>query len=473
MNELDPAARARDSFAALCRSLEAKGDGLTRQLAIFVAETASRSLPESVLTNAKTIIIDTLGIALAASTRPVGQVITRYAAQAGPSPAVATIIGGGVRVSPEMAALANGTLANALDYDEGSHVCTHVLPAVLSLAERDHRSGQDLLDAFAIGFEAGTRFAECFDGARTRQGGPTYRGWWHVGLTGPLAATMAAARLLGLDRKKIAIAIGIASCSCGGFRRNMGTMAKSLHSGNAARAGIEGALLAQNGFTADPEILEAPLGFMQSVCLAGESDSSAVMQRLGNPFVLANGLRIKPYPCCARAHPGLDAILSLQRQAKFSDTDIELIEADLEPFSLLRAVPVDEDGAGFSGAFLLAAAVVNRALGLEQISEARLHDPRVAALMQRFSHLPGKKIVVHLRDGRVLTASTVPRPGSPRIRRLTTPAEVEAKYMACAEPVLGRDNSRNLLERLQTLEQQPTIDELMTIAGRREARGYL
>ena len=332
-----------------------------------------------------------------------------------------------------------------------------------SLAERDRRSGKELLEAFAIGFEAGTRFAECFDSARLGEKGPTYRGWWHVGLTGPVAAAMAASRLLGLDRDRTATAIGIASCSCGGFRRNMGTMAKPLHSGNAARAGVAGALLAQLGFTADPDVLEAPLGFMDAVCLPGESDYSAVMERLGNPFVLAGGLRIKPYPSCTRAHPGLDAILSLQREADFSDSDIELIEIDLEPFSLLRPIPADEDEAGFSGAFLFAAAIVHRSLGLDQISQATIQDPRVVALMQRFKYVPGKQVVVHLRGGRVFTTSTI-IPGAPKARRLTAEADVLAKYRACTEPVLGRSKAAELLRQIQTLEQHANIEELMAIA---------
>ena len=464
MTEPSGGAATKDCLAEIRRSLEPKGDRLTRQLAAFVADTPAASLPENVLTNAKTIVFDTFGVALAASGRPVGQAITRYAAAAGPAPAVATILGAGIRVSPEMAALANGTLANALDFNESSHISTHVLPAVLALAEQGSRSGKDLLDAFAIGFEAGTRFAECFDNARAGQQGPTYRGWWHVGLTGPVAAAMAAARLLRLDRDKVAMAIGIASASCGGFRRNMGTMTKPLHSGNAARAGIQAAVLAQHGFTADPDLLEAPLGFMEAVCLPGESDTAAIMRRLGNPFILADGLRIKPYPSCARAHPGLDAILSLQRQTDFSDTDVEWIEADLEPFSLLRPNPADEDEAGFSGAFLFAAAIVNRTLGIDQISDATIRDPRVIALMRRFQYTPGKTIVVHLRDGRVLTAPTKV-PGSPKLRRLTSEADILAKYKACAEPVLGRNGARDVLARIQTLERQTNIDELMALAA--------
>src|SRR5262249_7034363 len=148
---------------------------------------------------------------------------------------------------------------------------------------------------------------QVIDAKRRQQGGPTHRGWWHVGLIGPIAAAMAAGRLLGLDREQLATAIGIATASSGGFRRNMGTMAKALHSGNAARAGIEAVLLARRGFTGDPEIIEAPLGFLQAVVQPEDRDLAAITERLGRPYVLEGVLRIKRFPACNPGHPLIDA----------------------------------------------------------------------------------------------------------------------------------------------------------------------
>ncbi len=75
---------------------------------------------------------------------------------------------------------------------------------------------------------------------------------------------------------------------------------------------------------------------------------------------------------------------------------------------------------------------------------------------------------MHLRDGRVLTSPTVV-PGGPRIRRLTAEADIVAKYRACADPVLGHELASELLARVQRLEEDPTIEEIMAIAGRRVA----
>src|SRR5882757_5219737 len=260
------------------------GPRLTEMLAAFVAET--RDTPETTLEPAKNLILDTVGVALAAAGRPIGAINCGHVAEAPGESATATVLGSGLKAAPEAAALANGTLANALDFDDGSHLSTHILPVALALAEHHRLSGRAVLEAFIVAYEAGARLTQLIDFKRRQQGGPTHRGWWHVGLVGPIAAAMTASRLLGFDRQQTATAISIATCSSGGFRRNMGTMAKALHSGLAARAGIEAAVLARRGFTADPAVIEAPLGFLQAVVDPADRDIAAVTDRLGRPYVL-------------------------------------------------------------------------------------------------------------------------------------------------------------------------------------------
>src|SRR6266566_1214926 len=108
---------------------------LTELLASFVAGTPSEAIPTIVLEPAKNVILDTVGVALAASARSIGKIIVQHVAENAGAPATATILGAGIKVSAPMAALANGTLANALDFDDGSHLSTHILPAALAVAE--------------------------------------------------------------------------------------------------------------------------------------------------------------------------------------------------------------------------------------------------------------------------------------------------------------------------------------------------
>ncbi|OGA35599.1 MAG: hypothetical protein A3G80_01700 [Betaproteobacteria bacterium RIFCSPLOWO2_12_FULL_62_13b] len=442
-----------------------EGGKLTAELANFAVETKGSDIPKKALETAKILVLDTVGVALAAAPLPVGRIITQYALDAGGSP-VATILGGGAKATALMAALANGTLSNALDFNESSHIATHTLPAVLAVAEQNGLSGRDVLEAFAIGFETGIRITQAFDGARTRNGGPTYRGWWHVGVLGPLAATIAVSRLLRLDAQRTAMAIGIASCSVGGFRRNMGTMAKAMHSGNAASAGIQAALLANRGFTADPAIMESPLGFLSTLCQSGERDDAAISQRLGRPYALADKPRIKPFPSCAMSHQGIDAALAIRAQAPFEVEDIETIEADLHLFSLLRPDAPSEDAAGFSAAYLISAALVEGSIGVEQLGPPVLHDPRIRALMKRVKQVPGREreygpeqLTVRLKNGKVLSVEI------DSMRNLTTTDDIERKYRACATRVVSESAAEELRDLILGLDRLPNLDRLMLLAG--------
>jgi 2-methylcitrate dehydratase PrpD len=436
---------------------------LTELLASFVAGTPSEAIPKLVVEPAKTVILDTIGVALAASARPIGKIVVQHVAENAGAPATATVLGAGIKASAPMAAFANGTLANALDFDDGSHLSTHILPAALAVAEHRGLSGKQVLDAFILAYEAGARLTQAVDFKRHQNGGPTHRGWWHVGLVGPIAAAMTSCRLLGLDPRRTATAIGIASCSSGGFRRNMGTMAKALHSGNAARAGIEAAMLAQRGFTADTAVIEAPLGFLEAVVLPDDRDVAAITERLGRPYMLEGALRIKRYPACSPGHPLIDATLRLVNEHRITADAIGSIEADLHTFSLLRLEPCDEESAGFSGAFLIAATLIHGVFTLDQLSAKVVRDPRVTTLMKRIRRLPAAEsetMTIVMSDGHRVTTDV--RPAS----RLSERAAILEKFDRCAMPVVGRTAAEILKEQIAKLDEQPDLGRLMAAASR-------
>ena len=409
----------------------------------------------------KRMLLDTFGVALAASHHPVGRMITKHAgAQA--SSAEAGVLGSPVRTSAAAAAQANGTLANAIDYDDGNHVVTCVLPAALAMAEKTGASGADFLMAFAVSLEIGTRLKDLVDGARKDGGGPTHRGWWHVSLTGPIAAAAAAARLLRLDHQTAAMALAISTTSSGGFRRNMGTMAKALHSGNSARAGVEAALLAQDGFTGDPQAIEAPLGFARAVCAPEEPDWAA-LDRLGPPFFFerASLAKTKPYPCCTPIQPVLDAALALRAEHGLTANEIVSVDADLHRFSLFRHEASDVDAVGFCGSFLLAAALVRGRMGLDETGEDGVRDPTIHAMMQRIAHTKSdpERVVISTRDGRQFSKTVGP------IRRLTTLEEVVRKFDECASHAIPRNNIATLREAILNVEREPDLQRIMQLAA--------
>jgi 2-methylcitrate dehydratase PrpD len=333
---------------------------------------------------------------------------------------------------------------------------------VLAAAEHHKLTGKETLEGFIFGWECGARLTQIVDYRRKELKGPTFKGWWHVGLIGPIAATTGVARMLKLDRKQAASAIGVASCAGSGFRRNMGMMAKAFHSGIAARQGVESVELAKMGFTGDQQIIEAPLGFLAAVCPPEDRDIRPVTERLGNPYVLAGKQRIKIYPMCNPAHPIIDAALRLHAQKSFTIDDIEGIDADLHTFSLLRSEPWDEETAGFSGAYAIAASLVNGKLTLDEMTEKMVHDTRVKALMKKIRHVPQKtdeKVTVKLKGGKTVVVDVH------EVKRLTTQEGVSAKFRDCAARALPAASLGPIEEIVARLESEPNVDRLMKLVG--------
>jgi 2-methylcitrate dehydratase PrpD len=436
---------------------------LTQQLASFCVTTPAEALPGAARQSARQLILDTIGVALLASTHTVGRLITAQAAELGGSAQTASVFGAGnLKVAPVFAAQANGTMANALDYDGGGHLPTHILPAVLAVAEEGKRSGRDALAAFIVAYEAAARLTKVIDAKRAQHEGPTYRGWWHVGLIGPIAAALAACRLKGADVEQTARAIGIATASSAGFRRNMGTMTKALHSGNAARGGIEAAMLALRGFTGDGEIIEAPLGFVAAIALPDERDPTPITERLGRPFALEKSPGVKRYPAVTPSHGVITAALQLVAQGGFAVEDIERIESDFRTFSLTRGEARDQEEAGFCAPYLIAASLVHGAFGPEQIMPAAIDDARVQRLAHRVVQIgktagEGNVVILHLRGGKTLSARA-------RGERAFEPEFIARKFGQCAAAALKPHAVEEIADIVANLDQQPTIERLMTLA---------
>ena len=287
----------------------------TRIIADYIVNTTYDDLPDNVIQVAKMSIIDGIGTCIAGSETAAGRIITDYAREGNSRPE-ATVIAGGFKASAAEAALANGTMMHALDYDDGSedflgHPTTVILPAVLALGEWKGISGKEALLAYFLGYEVGNRIGAGM--------GPSHfdAGWHATATIGALAAVVASAKILKLDERQTTMAIGIAASLASGLRQNVGTMTKPLHAGNAARNGVFAARLAQNGFTADQGILEAPIGYAKVFGGTVAASLEKMTRKLGSPFeIISSPPIIKLYPSCRATAGPLDAILHIVRQHK-------------------------------------------------------------------------------------------------------------------------------------------------------------
>ena len=429
----------------------------------FVVEAAP---PAAARDAAARAVLDTIGVALAGAVEPAARAVQRVVID---SQGPCTILGLATSASPGDAALANGTAAHALDYDDMcfvslAHPSAPLVAAALAAAEAAGASGRSLLDAYVVGFEIETRLGRAMNPRHYQ------RGWHCTSTLGTIGAAAAAARLLGLDESACGHALAIAASEASGLKENFGTMVKPLHAGLAARNGILAAQLARCGMTASAAAIEGSQGFLAA--MNSEHASLAEFAAdLGSRWeIVDTGITVKLYPSCAGTHPTLDALLDLRRCERFVASDVESIEVGVDaivPTILIYDRPATGLEAKFSMTFCAAAAIVDGRVGIDTFDTAKLADPAIAAMQSRVTMrvdpaldssapaLTQARVTVRLKDGRVLTASAHGARGYPE--RPARSDELAAKFVACASRVLPEAKARLALKMISELESAADV----------------
>src|SRR5438874_7412156 len=337
-----------------------------------------RVQPE-VIDRARVAFIDTMGVMLAGSREDVARLVLEMVKVEGAAP-VATIVGQPLRASPQLAALANGVAAHAMDYDftflSGQSV-SPVIPALLPLAESIGAAPADCVAAFIVGAEVAARLLRA--SPRLSNDG----GWHSTGTVGAIAAAAACAKLMKLPAEKIPDVLGISVSLASGVAVNYGTMTKPLHSGNAARNGILAAQLGSRGFTAHAAAFEGTAGFFKTFT-RGLSVSLDPFKDLGSRYDLVTlGYSLKAYPCGGRGHTAIEAALALREQVGTRLADVTNIHCLVSKSSADRINtlwPESVEAAKFSAAYVVAYSLVNGAPRIPAFTEQALRDERVKAV---------------------------------------------------------------------------------------------
>ena len=356
--------------------------GFTHSIAQWVQDTGYHDLPEDVTQSAKRCILDTIGVALAGSRAEVSSIVREYVLHES-CVGNSLIWGSGVRTSPGSAALANGTMAHALDFDETNyssiaHPSAVVAPAVLAVAEAVNATGEDFLASFIVGYEVTSKLGRAVN--------PTAyeKGWWTTSALGTIGAAAAVARLLGLSQKQTEWALGLAIGQASGVRANNGTLAKPFQAGRAAQNGVLSAQLAQKGLTASSMAFEKPAGFFD-VCVDGNYKD--VAEVLGHPFDLVDpGVSFKQYPSCSASHAAVDALLGMISEYELSWKEIASVTCEVTPLvnmSLVYESPTTPDEARFSMQFCVAAALKEKQLVSSCFAQDYLRDSVIRELMKK------------------------------------------------------------------------------------------
>ncbi|GGT16975.1 MmgE/PrpD family protein [Nonomuraea spiralis] len=402
-------------------------------------------------------LLDALGTACAAARLDAAAPAVTVARGLG-GPAEATVIGFPGKIGAPAAALANGTLIHALDFDDTHagglvHATAPVLPAVLAVGEEVGASGAQALAALAVGLETVCRL-----GAAVPHGFHA-RGLHATSACGVFAAALAAARLYRLPPERAAHALGIAGSLAGGLLEcvNTGAATKQLHPGFAAQAGILAARLASAGATGPASVFEGTYG-LYGVHADRRVEPRDVLAGLGEVWELTR-ITIKPYPVCQLGHAALDAGAALRarlggREAAETvvSTIVEIV-VEIHPDAAQfvcgpgKERPASAYAAKFSLPWCLAQLLLDGELTVASFE--RLDRPEVIALAERVRHelvtSPGAaadqpgRVSALLGDGTRVTA-VVDRsgggPDDPRIEDLVR-GKARANLGARAETVLA------------------------------------
>lgn len=447
---------------------------LTRLMARFAI--GAHDFPALARERALDALTDGTGCMLAGSREALAGPLARVL----PSSATATeaqpslLIGPGRHASPADAALHNGTLAHALDFDDTNHpayahptaVIASALFAVAPLLE--DAGGTALLDAYIVGFEFFGKLGRALNTAHYK------RGWHATGSFGALAAAAAVARFIGLDEDRTVMALGIAASSAGGLRASFGSMTKPLHAGQAARNGVVAALLAREGFTASEQAIEHRYGYL-GVFNDGLPSDPAPLAAMGRELEILteHGLALKPYAACGATHPGIEAAELLH--AELAGRAIDSVRAGVceMAFSpLIHVLPATPLEGKFSLHFCVAAALLHGPVTLATFSDDRVNDPAVRALIPRIAMEVDERwrgdgefateITVRTVDGQRLSRFVPLAQGKPA--RWFSPQRLRAKFEDCASAAMAAPQRAQAWEALRALPSQGVAPVLRALA---------
>ena len=344
------------------------------------------------------LLLDCLGVSRIGATQPWTRSLIEWAGRFDGTGA-APVVGTGLRVAPNVAALVNGTAAHGYELDDThdgsmSHPGAVVIPAALAVAAERESSGDATMAAIACGYEAMARI-----GIAARAERVIHAGHHPTALFGGFGAAAAAARLLDLDAEGLARAWGHVLSLAGGAMQfsdeTEGTSVKRLHAGYAAHHGILAAELAARGIGAPLRALDGKYGFL--ALYGKEPDLETLRVPAGAPLQI-HAISIKPYSCCRLFHSLIDGLreasdaFSLPLEA-ITRIDVRGPGVLVEQHMMRR--PTSVMAAQYSLPFVVGATLAYGPNSYDSYHESKLGDARILALADKVECAADPAIEAH------------------------------------------------------------------------------
>jgi 2-methylcitrate dehydratase PrpD len=428
-------------------------------------------LPEPVIAQTKTVVLDTLASILTASAPhfTASHIIQEFVRAAGGAPQ-ASVAGLRERVPVSQAAFANGTMADNVEMDDshprtGAHIAAAVVPAALALAEWQKGDGRKLIESLVVAYDV-----ECRAILAANPSAMYARGFHPSAVFGAFGAATAAAKALDLDSDRVVNALGLAGSQASGlmaWETDPTQMPKSLQLGIAARNGVTAALLARAGFAGPPAIFEGRYNVTEA--FSDQATMEPLTEELGTRYeITLTGLKL--YPVCRFLHASLDAFFEIQKAVQPSPDEIEEIVIKMPH----AGVPIVDNNElrSHSAQYVLSIAAMRGELEIADLYRDERSDPQVASLMGRVKVLGDPRLdedaagrfsepaiaQVRLKDGREYVARADAASGDPE--KALSWDDVAQKLDRLASPVVGAQRVTEITGLVSQLEDLEDISRL-------------
>lgn len=461
------------------------------KLTKYLIETRYDDLPEEVIEATRRQILDTLGVTAAGSTCSISGEMQGLADMVRDwgGKEESTIIAFGGRVPAPNAAFVNAVSSVRLDFDDtlvtwvNLHASRVIVPTAMAMAERQGNiDGKELIAAIALGYDFACRSKQASGGNKDNT----------VRFTSNFfGAAATAARLLRLDGEKFQNALflafhqmsGAGGTGGGGVRSGAGL--KGLSNGFAAKAGIIAALLAEKGFTAAPDFLEADNkeNYYEIFC-GGSYLPWLLTQNLGKEYTGAITAQ-KEYPCCHGQHASIEAALGLMQEHHLNPADVAEVAIRLSPFDyFLLAEPLERKQnpqniieTQFSVCWGVASAIVYGGVGIKNFSAealgntsvremARKIKPRIDKSMAREQGFPPAAVDINTGNGKTYSRQVDFPFGTPQ--NPMTFSDVTLKFKECCRYSVNpipRKNQEEVIKLVEDLEKVSDVGRIARLLG--------
>jgi 2-methylcitrate dehydratase PrpD len=450
---------------------------VARTLATFLTQITYDELPPQAVDHAAMLIASTVASAACGSGLASAAIIRDLAKERAGTPQASIWFDAApcMKLPVADAAQVNAVMSDAAASDDSDlrnivHAGTPLVATSLALAQRTGASGQDVLAAIVLGYEAAGRIGEAITpGFRSRG--------FHGCLVAIFAAAVAAARLLRLDAAHMAQSIALSATSMGGLMAAANTsVAREYHAGLAAMLGVHAALAAQRGLMAEEAILETRQGFF---AVYGGTDGASVTRDLGASWDIITDMAVKLVPGGHPHHALAEAAANAARAGHIAPDEVETITLSRPGVSALAGPlhPANLIDMAHSPAYFLAAGVADHDFSWAHATEAKITDPVIHQLIDKVrvgappterveDYRQGATVTIQTKDGRTF-ANTVLAPKGAGILGIDW-AEIDAKYRTLVPQARLRDEqveaSLQIIHNFRRVTNVSDLTDLLQVA---------